>query len=348
MSWTRPKACAIASLLAIAAGCTGGSFGLGTTHSDTDQIPANDAGPLPVDSDSGNQRDAAQGGWDASIVDALDDRGVDAVGVGDAEGGLDAASADAGLPPAASLWVGPALPAFDEATVAHVRAVRTQGGAMGNQLSIFAKVGDSITASPSFLVDIGMAKTIYGAYGALAPAVSQFTVTLADGSNPFTRSSTSALGGWRAADPLGPPDEVAAEIGAIHPAYAIVMLGTNNVGAGTTQYRADMERLIDDVERLGTVAVVSTIPDRRDYPGAPADVVAVNQEIRGMAAARHLPLIDLYAALSPLVQAGLSGDHVHPSTNSTNAADFTSAGLAYGYDVRNLTALQMLDRLRSL
>ena len=251
-------------------------------------------------------------------------------------------------PDPGTLWASPVLPAFGAATTAHVRAVRAQGMAMGLEAGRFAKVGDSITASPSFLVDVGLGKTNYGAYAALAPTVSAFAGALPDGSNSFSRTSLAAKGGWRAADPLGPPDAVAAELTELKPAYAIVMLGTNNVGTNMPLFHADLERVVDKVESLGTVPILSTVPDRRDYPAGPTDVTAVNDEIRSLAATKRVPLIDLYKALAPLAGAGLSSDQFHPSAKLGNTADFTSPGLSYGYDVRNLTVLQMLDRLRSL
>ena len=78
----------------------------------------------------------------------------------------------------------------------------------------------------------------------------------------------------------------------------------------------------------------------------------MNDVIRAVASARQSPLVDLYAALDPLPSHGVSNDLVHPSVEpvdgGTWSADFTPSGLSYGFEVRNLTALQMLDRLRNL
>jgi hypothetical protein len=49
---------------------------------------------------------------------------------------------------------------------------------------------------------------------------------------------------------------------------------------------------------------------------------------------------------------GVSADGIHPtvylSGGSTASGDFTASGLQYGYNVRNLTALLMLNRMRTL
>jgi hypothetical protein len=50
-----------------------------------------------------------------------------------------------------------------------------------------------------------------------------------------------------------------------------------------------------------------------------------------------------------LPDAGLSEDGLHPSAPpnpSVNGANFTGDNLRYGYVMRNLTALQVLDTLR--
>jgi hypothetical protein len=39
---------------------------------------------------------------------------------------------------------------------------------------------------------------------------------------------------------------------------------------------------------------------------------------------------------------------VYVTGGSTEPAYFTAAGLQHGYNMRNLTAIQMLDRLRTL
>lgn len=49
----------------------------------------------------------------------------------------------------AALWSSPALPAFDAATVAHVADVLALGVSLGRRADVFAKAGDSITASRS-------------------------------------------------------------------------------------------------------------------------------------------------------------------------------------------------------
>lgn len=270
-----------------------------------------------------------------------------------ADGGSEAAPPD---PPdtgpggnhAASLWESPALPALDAATVAHVREIRAVGVTRGNRAAVIAKLGDSITATPNFLTDIGNGNFTLGAYSALSGTIQAVRgVTLSDGKNAFNRTSTGAKGGWTSGNVLGPPSAVEAEITSIRPAYAIVMFGTND-GNSATLY-TNLNTIVDQLEAEGTVPILSTIPRRVDYASAGEVVAKMNNSVKATASERHLPLIDLFTALAPLPNFGISSDKVHPSVEGPGTSgDFTADGLEYGYNMRNLTALQMLDRLRAL
>lgn len=316
---------------------------------------AADAGMQPeaAGTDGGGDEDTATPSLDASDAQAWADAS-DAPGVSDAPDapGLSDAT-DAGDP--ATLWAGPGLPVWDGATVAHVKSVRASGLAQGNSPAVFAKMGDSITEYPPFLYDVGNGNYQLGTYGALSGAISFFSSTvLYDGSNCFNRYSDAAQAGWTSADALGPPDAVTLEISEIHPAYAIVMFGTNDLeSASVAQYTSDMGTLVDQAESAGVVVVLSTIPDREDFAQAPGRVTSFNQAIRDLAASRHLPIVDLFTALSSLPGSGLGPDEVHPSVEpepdgGISPADFTAAGLQYGFDVRNLLTIEALDRLRGI
>ena len=60
----------------------------------------------------------------------------------------------------------------------------------------------------------------------------------------------------------------------------------------------------------------------------------------------NIPLWEFGGAMQSLPDAGLAGDGIHPSIpprGYKGAADFRPNNLHYGYVIRNLTALQMLD-----
>ncbi len=266
--------------------------------------------------------------------------------------GPDAPARDWGPPMDPTLSV----PALDAATVARVRALRALGATRGMRADVFAKIGDSITESASFLSDIGHGWHELGAHAYLAPTVAHFSrTTFADGSNSFSRSSACAMGGWVAAYALAmdPMSALRGEMDYTRPAYAVVMYGTNDLDRITPEeFTRDMTRILDIIESYGSVPVLSTIPDRLDRPDAGMRVPPFNAAIRAMAAARHLPLMDYWRALQDLPRKGIDPDGIHPSAyvTSGNVACglLTPDGLRYGYNLRNLVTLFALDRLRGL
>jgi hypothetical protein len=223
---------------------------------------------------------------------------------------------------------------------------------------VFAKIGDSITESGSFLSDIGFGWYTLGGWSALEPTIRYFRATPATtGSmaNSFNRQSVCAMGGWIAADALSndPDSALRRELNATRPAYALVMYGTNDLDYGTvTTYRANMERILDVIESYGTVASLSTIPDRLDRADSAALVPTFNAAIRDIAATRHRPRMEYWGALQPLPRRGVDADGIHPSAyvsaSGTACGVLTDAGLRAGYNMRNLVALALLERLRNL
>ncbi|WP_394832220.1 SGNH/GDSL hydrolase family protein [Pendulispora rubella] len=329
----------------------GGAFAA-CSSSSSDGDPTPDAA-TPRDTSTPKQdtgTDAQDSATDAKVQDAPSDGPrADAADGSITDAGKDTSTTDSGLPPAASLWAGPALPAFDMATVTHVRQVRATGQTKSNRLAVVAKFGDSITAQAGFFYDVGDGNTVFGSYTALQGTIDAIrAVTVGDGKNSFNRVSTGATGGWKSGDVLSPTNHVEGEVSALRPGYAIVMFGTNDGNA--TTFATNMNTIVDQLEAEGVVAIVSTIPDRTDYDGAEQVVRAMSEKVRTMAAQRHLPMIDLFAGLSTLPSSGLGPDEIHPSMGASGTtANFTADYITvYGYNVRNLTAIQMLDRLRAL
>jgi lysophospholipase L1-like esterase len=175
---------------------------------------------------------------------------------------------------------------------------------------------------------------------------------LLDG-NSFTHSSQCAVGGWTTTDALRPPSAIAAELDALAPAILFVLFGTNDSGLlGVGTFTTNLNQIADLAEARGAILVLSTAPPRTDFANADALVRSFNTVIEQTASARSLPLIDLYAAFTPLPGRGIAGDGVHPTVELLGgrpaSGDFSSAGLQYGHNLRNLLTLQMLDRLRSI
>ena len=276
-------------------------------------------------------------------------------GSGDVTGGPDGGDGEDpgrdGAPPAADGFVrypadarhSPITPAVAEG----LAAIAAQSPDTGADL--FAKVGDSITVSTAFLhcfADDGA--TDLAGRSELEETLLAFRAGDAAGSTPWDRTSAAAGSGWNAGTLLdGAPSPLTSEIDALAPRFAVVMLGTNDVGfENPVWYGENMTRVIDQLIAAGAVPVMSTIPPRDDDAGAAALVPLHDAIARGIAEARQIPFMDFHGALLPLPDHGLAPDGVHPNGFPGGACVLGADGLQYGYNVRNLLALEALDRAR--
>jgi hypothetical protein len=241
---------------------------------------------------------------------------------------------------------------FSPQIVEHIRAVYTTGQALGNRPNVFVKVGDSITVSPGFLYPIGQGTYNLGDYTSLQAVIDFFSETPTRTGNSFSNQSVAAGVGWSAfavltssngdfSQCVGGETPLACEYRLNKPSIALIMYGTNDVGYRSNEdYRSDLEQIISYSERMGVIPILSTIPNR---PDTPARVQEFNQIVADLTAAHQLPLWDYYSATINLPGYGLTSDQVHPSSSPRGQADFRTDNLQYGYVMRNLTALQMLD-----
>jgi hypothetical protein len=261
--------------------------------------------------------------------------------------------------PAASFASYPIVPVITEPTKEHLRAVLAQGLQMGNQLDVFAKVGDSITANNDFMVPLGSPfydpsnPAVAGSYTNLAPTIDYFrALPLPDGSNSFNRVSLAAHGGWTTYDVLGSlgagPLDV--ELAVTRPAFALIMIGTNDIGFDLIHnipsdvFAVNITLIVRDTLAHGVIPVLSTIPDIL-LPGLEPSVFAYNQIIADVAAQYDVPLWNYWLAMQGLPNWGISGDGVHPSPCPYGSGFLTPVGLLFGYDMRNLTGVEVLDKL---
>lgn len=237
----------------------------------------------------------------------------------------------------------------------NARRIYRKGQSLGNRPDVFAKVGDSITYSFYFLDMVGDGLYNLDQFGYLKGVIDYFSVTVARDENSFKQDSVAAFTGWSAYALQDPANANAAlcrpaetplecEYRLIKPSVALIMLGTNDVGyVDPYAYRLNMEWIVTISMDYGVIPVISTIPNR---PDVPERVNQFNQILRDVAAKYQVPLWDYNAALQDLPNYGLTTDNVHPAPGPTGyagLADFSGGNLHYGYVIRNLTALQVLD-----
>lgn len=217
--------------------------------------------------------------------------------------------------------------------------------------SVFSKIGNSITVSTNFLHCFAGSKVTLGPYSSLGSTLSYFKTDLGGGITPYNRQSLCATVGWSAWSALsGSPSPLTKELTAISPRFAVLKYGTNDIEAKNIYSYADnMLDIVDTMLSAGVIPLLTSIPPRDDKPSSNTEVPRYNAVVRGIAQARQIPFQDYHQELLKLSDHGLGPDKLHPSANYTlGACDFTSAGLAYGYNLRNLLTLQSLDRAKAV
>lgn len=262
----------------------------------------------------------------------------------------------------------PVVPALGPVVAGHLEAIAARGTRVGNRPGVFAKIGDSISASPSFLQALACRRPQLGEWSELRATVEFFGATAVppgseearcEVSDSYSRVGVAAVPGWKAVDALSRLEAssecmdlpaVSCELRLTRPSVALIMFGTNDL----TEFNAvDFRRNLAHVTRLvssaGTIPVISTIPPRRQWRYSQR-VTRFNAEIAALAENRALPLWNYWREMTePGVPAGgLGEDGVHPSAlcPPCTAIDFRPEGLRQGYTLRNLGALRVLDRLR--
>ena len=242
-------------------------------------------------------------------------------------------------------------------TVDNIRDLYGLGQVLGNNPYAFAKIGDSITVNTSFMYAFGTPYYDLDNYQHLQPIIDLFSLPNGHGTDSFRAKSLAAEVGWSSSALLDPAfrDEqrcnwgespLRCEYRISQPAFAIIMLGTNDSGyRSLSSFHNDMKRIIEVTESLGIIPIISTIPNR---PTHVRRIAEMNQILRDLAAEHHIPLLDYALVMSTLPNDGLAWDDLHPSSSPDGyetAGIFTPTNLRYGYVVRNLTALEMLNRV---
>jgi uncharacterized protein YraI len=240
------------------------------------------------------------------------------------------------------------------------RQIFLAGQTKGNIASVFTRVGDSITAAPQFLHQFATDTAEFGTYEALAATVGFFSSLNGRGVNPFLAASLAERNFWRTDDVLNPanaPSELcqpgetplSCEYRLVRPSVSLIMIGTNDAGQDVSpeQYSINLQRIVRISIDMGVIPVLSTIPPKHLDGWNNQRVDQFNAIIVQTARANDIPLWNLWLALQNIPNNGLTQDGVHLNAPPDNRnITFDADHLAYGYPVRNLTALQVLDVLR--
>lgn len=252
---------------------------------------------------------------------------------------------------------GNGVPGWLSGITAGTREIFLKGKSLGNRANVFSRVGDSISASAYFLTPIGRGQYSLGAYGYLSGVIEYFSQAEARVGNSFVSPPLAARDGWSAfnvlqtrtnADPLcGLDPYLVCEYNLVRPSVALIMFGTNDSGSGAPeQFEGNLRQIVQISVDHGVIPVLSTMPPRPIDANQISRVTIFNNVIRAVAQENGIPLWDYFAVMDKAPNGGLGLDNMHPSIPPGGAtAYFTPANLQYGYTIRNLMALQVLDVL---
>jgi uncharacterized protein YraI len=232
---------------------------------------------------------------------------------------------------------------------AHARQIFLAGQGLGNRDFAFSKVGDSNTDNPAFLTPFDQGNFDLGSHADLAPTVNYFR-------GSFARISDAAVGGFSTAKVLDPAlarggcaggeTPLACEYRINKPSVALILLGTGDQHSWQG-FEARYRQIIEYTIQQGIVPVLMTKADDLESKEDTAPAGFTNDTIRRLAREYDVPLLDLRRAVEPLPNLGCGPDGFHyNSPPDGQTANFDAAHLIYGFNMRNLTALQALDALR--
>ena len=239
--------------------------------------------------------------------------------------------------------------AYISGITAHAREIFLAGQALGNRADAFSLVGDSNTDNPAFLAPFDQGHYDLGPYDDL-----ELTIHYFKGS--FSRHSPAAVGGFSTAKVLNPANAgdgcasgetpLACEYRLQKPSVALILLGTGDQHAWSS-FEGRYRQIIEYTVKQGIVPVLITKADDLEYTEDKGPAGFINGVIVRLSQEYDVPLLNLRQAVDPLPNRGCKPDGFHFNTPPDGqSADFTGDHLNYGFNMRNLTALQMLDALR--
>ncbi len=228
----------------------------------------------------------------------------------------------------------------------------------GNQAGAFAKVGDDAMDSDNFMKPFAVPGSYnLDSFGGLQALIDVYAATSVRASidptiNSFNVDSVAAEEGYGIENlsgptPAGPPCDVlggtplSCEYQATRPSIALISFSAPNVTyMNPDQFRSELQVLVlDSLSTYGVIPVLATIPAGNGYTTeqlAPYNQAIV--EVASQSGTGGIPLWNLWRAMQ---ERGISDPN---SVAPQGPADFSA--LNYGYNIRNLTALQTLEAVR--
>lgn len=238
------------------------------------------------------------------------------------------------------------LPVVPTGVSERVRLIYKMGLLKGNNPQAYSKVGDCNVTAPYFLSDFDTpGKYVLGDFTALQDTIDYFH-------GAHSRTSLAAKQGltahavlsmlwvdWKECETYDTP--LTCEYRLNRPMYAIIAFGTNDA-SGSVDFDKALRQVVDMTIGSGVIPILATKADNAEGDNS------FNRTIVNLAYEYELPVWNYWAAVQPLANHGLKdAEHLqHLSEGTLGLYNLTSENLKYGWPMRNLTALQVLDAVR--
>ena len=234
------------------------------------------------------------------------------------------------------------LPIIPETISDKMIALYKEGQQQGNNKRSFSKVGDCETSSEFFLkpFDMGPRNYILEPYTNLQELLNHFRGSFGRTSlaaKPSFSVSSVFSSVWSDATVCGNEKPISCEYRLHRPAFALIMFGTNDVHNSPEVFESNMRSLIEFSLKNHVIPILATKADNLEGDGR------INATIARLAAEYEVPLWNFWRAMHELPDHGLKEDQVHFTYAPNNFND--PEAMKMGWPVRNLTALQVLDKV---
>jgi hypothetical protein len=234
----------------------------------------------------------------------------------------------------------PVVPSLSE----EMLDVYKRGQEMERDPRVVSVVGDCESSTDWFLKDFARGKQYYrlGSYENLQetidyfnPSLGYFSFAAIRGANASTVLATL----WRDPKYCEPGETpLSCEFRIHNPSFALIALGTNDIHH-REEFEPKMREIVEYSLEQGIIPILVTKADNLEGDES------INETIAQIANDYQVPLWNFWAAVQPLPSHGMQTDNAH-LTIAPNYFD-DPANLNFAWPVRNLTALQVLESLRT-
>ena len=238
------------------------------------------------------------------------------------------------------------VPVVPTSVSQRVRLIYQLGLMAGNDPHAFSKVGDCNVTNPYFLTDFDSPGSYrLGEYTDLQDTMDYFAgshsrTSLAAKEGLTAHAVLSVLWNtWKECDPYETP--LTCEYRIHKPMFAIISFGTNDA-YGTVDFEKALRRVIDMTIGNGIVPILATKADNAEGGHS------FNRKIVELAYEYDLPVWNYWLAVQTIPGKGLldKQHREHLSVGPDGLFSFEAENLPYGWTLRNLTALEVLQAIR--